>query len=128
MNMELMKRRLAALLCAALLTSGMPAGTLAEGEAEAIQAETAGAQESGGEVTYKKFKLKPETVEGVLCVSVNGASALDVLVRVLDAQGEVVAKQKVKDGTGTVFFNDVLPGVYTLTAAYVDEAAAAALD
>ena len=127
MNMELMKRRLAALLCAALLTSGMPAGALAEGEAEAIQVETTGAQESGGEETYKKFKLKPETVEGVLCVSVSGASALDVLVRVLDAQGEVVAKQKVKDGTGTVFFNDVLPGVYTLTAAYVDEAAAAAV-
>ena len=33
MNMELMKRRLAALLCAAMLTSGMPAGALAEGEA-----------------------------------------------------------------------------------------------
>ena len=47
MNMELMKRRLAALLCAAMLTSGMPAGALAEGEAEAIQTEAAGAQESG---------------------------------------------------------------------------------
>ena len=127
MNMELMKRRLAALLCAALLTSGMPAGALAEGEAEAIQAETAGAQESGGEETYKKFKLKPETVEGVLCVSVSGASVLDVQVRVLNAKGETVAKQTVVKGTGTAFFADLMPGVYTLSAAYADKDAAAAV-
>ena len=136
MNSEVMKRRIAAMLCCAVLTAGMPMGALAEGETQAeapavqeiVPEQTDGAvQTDGAAQTYKKFKLKPELVEGVLCVSVSGASVLDVQVRVLNAKGETVAKQTVVKGTGTAFFADLMPGVYTLSAAYADKDAAAAV-
>ena len=96
MNSEVMKRRIAAMLCCAVLTASMPMGALAEGETQAeapavqeiVPEQTDGAvQTNGAAQTYKKFKLKPELVEGVLCVSVSGASVLDVQVRVLNAKG-----------------------------------------
>ena len=136
MNSEVMKRRIAAMLCCAVLTASMPMGALAEGETQAeapavqeiVPEQTDGAvQTNGAAQTYKKFKLKPELVEGVLCVSVSGASVLDVQVRVLNAKGETVAKQTVVKGTGTAFFADLMPGVYTLSAAYADKDAAAAV-
>ena len=130
MKLEVMKRGVAAMLCCAVLMAGMPVGALAEGEgdgAELTQTLEVQMPETQTEASYEKFSLRCELLEGSLCVSVNGGSALDVLVRVLNEKGESVGKQTVNKGSGTVFFNDLTPGVYTVSAAYTDAAAAEAV-
>ena len=130
MKLEVMKRGVAAMLCCAVLTAGMPVGALAEGEGdgtELTQTQEVQLPETQTEASYEKFALRCELLEGSLCVSVNGGSALDVLVRVLNEKGESVGKQTVNKGSGTVFFNDLAPGVYTVSAAYTDAAAAEAV-
>ena len=130
MKLEVMKRGVAAMLCCAVLMAGMPVGALAEGEgdgAELTQTLEVQMPETQTEASYEKFALRCELLEGSLCVSVNGGSALDVLVRVLNEKGESVGKQTVNKGSGTVFFNDLTPGVYTVSAAYTDSEAAKAV-
>ena len=140
MKLEVMKRGVAAMLCCAVLTAGMPMGALAEGEAqtdaqsvvtdsvvtESVVTESV-VTEAQPQITYEKFTLRCDLLEGSLCVSVNGGSALDVLVRVTDEKGESAGKQTVSKGNGTVFFNNLTPGVYTVSAAYTDAEAAKAV-
>ena len=108
----------------------MPVGALAEGEVdgtEPTQTQEVQLPDTQAKASYEKFSLRCELLEGSLCVSVNGGSALDVLVRVLNEKGESVGKQTVNKGSGTVFFNDLTPGVYTVSAAYTDAEAAKAV-
>ena len=145
MKLEVMKRGVAAMLCCAVLTAGMPMGALAEGEAqtdaqsvvtesvvpESVVTESVVTEsvvtEAQPQITYEKFTLRCDLLEGSLCVSVNGGSALDVLVRVTDEKGESAGKQTVSKANGTVFFNNLTPGVYTVSAAYADAEAAKAV-
>ncbi len=121
-----MKRSVAAMLCAAMLTTALGSGASAEAYVQAIEPE----QTATTEQSVKKFTLKPEYVDNVLCVSVVGASSIPVKVRLYDEKEQnLLGSVTVKTGTGTAFFSELVlnPGKYVLRAAYEDEEAAKAV-
>lgn len=121
MEAKNVKRRFAAVLCAAMLfTHSMPAW--AEG-IDPIAPQEAQAEQSAPVVS--QMGLKMAYSEEILCVTVTGASQLPVVVTLMDEDGNVVGSQTVAQGMGTVYFPDLASGTYKAKAVYADEAAQA---
>lgn len=124
------KRMLAALCAAALLAhagAALAEQTPSEPLVQAVTPEQGSGQTQETETApqVKQFSLAASYGEGTLCVTVKGASAQAVLVKLYDESDARVGSQTMSQGTGTAYFNGLPSGTYTAVAVYEDEAAQA---